>query len=200
LESGYPREVKNAMAGRAAISLEPTPGGGASLQRESAARTQLAFDCSNSQAQPARRIPGARVYIEGGRAVLRPLMKASTRVRRLCIDRHGIGMNLAENLRTEFRSRVEGIALVGQVKESLAVGLKIAFENEAIAIPRDRELTAQIHSIKKMATDAGYARFDTEKNERHHADKFWALSLSVRGSESTFKRPKRLKGVQASVI
>ena len=76
-------------------------------------------------------------------------------MQRLCVDRHGIGMNLAENLQTEFRSRVEGLALIGQVKEGLAVGLKIAFENEALAIPRDRELTAQIHSIKKTATDAG---------------------------------------------
>jgi hypothetical protein len=99
---------------------------------------------------------------------LRELLKRSTRIKRLCIDRHGIGMNLAENLRSEFRSRVEGIALIGQVKESLAVDLKIAFENEALAIPRDRELIGQIHSIKKSPTGAGYARFDTEKNERHH--------------------------------
>jgi len=133
-------------------------------------------------------------------AFLRSLLKASTRIRRLCVDRHGIGMNLAENLRTEFRSRVEGIALIGQVKESLAVGLKIAFENEAVAIPRDRELTAQIHSIKKTATDAGYARFDTEKNERHHADKFWALALAVHGAGEMKGRRKKQVGVQASVV
>lgn len=66
-------------------------------------------------------------------------------------------MNLAENLRTEYRSRIEGVALVGQVKESLAVNLKIAFESEAVAIPRTRALTAQIHSIKKTPTEAGGA-------------------------------------------
>ena len=57
--------------------------------------------------------------------------------------------------------------------------VKIAFENEAVGIPRDRGLLGQIHSIKKTATDAGYARFYTEKNERHHADKFWALALAA---------------------
>jgi len=133
-------------------------------------------------------------------AYLRQMLKASPRFRRLCIDRHGIGMNLAENLRTEFRSRVEGIALVGQVKETLAVDLKIAFENEAVAIPRARELTAQIHSIKKTATEAGYARFDTEKNERHHADKFWALALAVHAAGlGKDKRRKRQK-VSASIV
>ncbi len=67
----------------------------------------------------------------------------------------------------EFGLSIEGIALIGQVKETLAVDLKIAFENEQVAIPRDRDLTSQIHSIKKTPTEAGYARFDTEKNERH---------------------------------
>jgi len=116
------------------------------------------------------------------------------------IDRHGIGMNLAENLRTEFKSRVEGVALVGQVKESLAVGLKIAFENEGIAIPRDRTLTGQVHSIKKTSTGAGYARFDTETNERHHADKCWALALAVHAS-GALKRPRRRRdGISASIV
>ena len=131
---------------------------------------------------------------------LRELLKRSARIKRLCIDRHGIGMNLAENLRSEFRSRVEGIALIGQVKESLAVDLKIAFENEALAIPRDRELIGQIHSIKKSPTGAGYARFDTEKNERHHADTMWALALAVHaagpGEENKRKRPQ----VEASIV
>ena len=131
---------------------------------------------------------------------LREMLKRSTRIKRLCIDRHGIGMNLAENLRSEFRSRVEGIALIGQVKESLAVDLKIAFENEALAIPRDRELIGQIHSIKKSPTGAGYARFDTEKNERHHADTMWALALAVHaagpGEEGKKKRPQ----VEASIV
>jgi len=103
-------------------------------------------------------------------------------------------------MRTEFKSRVEGVALIGQVKESLAVGLKIAFENEAVAIPRDRELTAQIHSIKKTATDAGYARFDTEKNERHHADKFWALALAVHATGTGKGRRRKRKNVSVSIV
>ncbi|MFH0910968.1 MAG: terminase family protein [Planctomycetota bacterium] len=133
-------------------------------------------------------------------AFLRELLKASSRVQRLCVDRHGIGMNLAENLRTEFKSRVEGIALIGQIKEGLAVGLKIAFENEAVAIPRDRELTSQIHSIKKTSTDAGYARFDTEKNEKHHADRMWALALAVHAMGEMRGKRKRQVGVQASIV
>ena len=133
-------------------------------------------------------------------AFLREMLKRSKRIKRLCIDRHGIGMNLAENLRSEFRSRVEGIALVGQVKESLAVDLKIAFENEAVAIPRDRELIGQVHSIKKTPTGTGYARFDTEKNDRHHADKFWALALAVHAAGLGKQRRRRRQKVSASIV
>jgi hypothetical protein len=46
-------------------------------------------------------------------------------------------------------------------------------------------LIAQIHSIKKTPTEAGYTRFDTEKNERHHADKFWALALAIHELDDT---------------
>jgi phage FluMu gp28-like protein len=109
-------------------------------------------------------------------------------------------MNLAENMRTEYRSRVEGVALVGQVKESLALNLKIAFESEAVAIPRTRDLTVQIHSIKKTPTEAGYARFDTEKNEWHHADKFWALALAVHAAGVGKDRRRTRQKVSASII
>ena len=148
----------------------------------------------------ARREAVGAGFREIQEAFLREMMKSSPRFRRLCIDRHGIGMNLAENLRSEFRSRVEGVALVGQVKESLSVGLKIAFENESVAIPRDRELTAHIHCIKKTATEAGYARFDTEKNERHHADKMWALSLAVHSTDSFRNTTRKMDGVSARVV
>jgi hypothetical protein len=47
-----------------------------------------------------------RSRFQAQEAFLRELLKSSPRLRRLCIDRDGIGMNLAENLRTEYRSRV----------------------------------------------------------------------------------------------
>ncbi len=93
-----------------------------------------------------------------------------------------------------------GVSLIVQGKETLAEDLKIAFENETVAIPRSRELTSQIHSVKKMPTEAGYARFDTEKNERHHADKFWALALAVHAAGLGKERKRQRKKVEASVV
>jgi phage FluMu gp28-like protein len=133
-------------------------------------------------------------------ASLRRMVSASKRFKRLCIDRHGIGMNLAENLRSEFGSRVEGVALVGQTKETLAVDLHIVMESEEVQIPRDRELVSQVHSIKKTATDAGYSRYDTEKNEKAHADVMWSLALAVHAAGINRKRKRRRPLVRATIV
>ena len=93
-----------------------------------------------------------------------------------------------------------GVALIGQIKETLAVDLHIVFENEEVSIPRDRELISQVHSIKKTATDAGYSRYDTEKNEKHHADRFWALALAVHAAGIARGRKRRRRVVSASIV
>lgn len=131
---------------------------------------------------------------------LRNLCNISRRLKRLCIDRHGIGMNLAENMHGSYGSRAEGLALIGQVKEVLAVDLHIGFENGELQLPRDRDLTAQIHSVRKMTTTAGFARYDTEGNEDHHADKMWALALAVHAAGLKDKQRKRRREVLASVV
>ncbi|HWP37493.1 MAG TPA: hypothetical protein VNL18_08075 [Gemmatimonadales bacterium] len=79
------------------------------------------------------------------------------------------------------------------------VNLEIAFESEAVAIPHSRELTAQIHSIIKTPTEAGCARFDTERNERHHADKFWAAALAVHAAGLGKERRRARERVSASI-
>jgi phage FluMu gp28-like protein len=57
--------------------------------------------------------------------------------------------------------------------------MKMLFQKRLIPIPKDRDLAYQIHSIKKTVTASRNLVFDTEKNEKHHADKFWALALAV---------------------
>jgi phage FluMu gp28-like protein len=109
-------------------------------------------------------------------------------------------MNMAENLHSDFRSRVEGVAMIGPVKESLAVGLHIILENEEIAIPRDRELIAQIHSIRKSPTNAGYSRYDTETNARAHADVLWALALAAHAAGINRERKRRRPIVTATIV
>jgi phage FluMu gp28-like protein len=100
-------------------------------------------------------------------------------VTQMLIDRNGIGMQLAEQLEDEFGIRAQGVDFTNATKEEWAVELRVKMEKGEVPIPLERELAYQIHSIKKKVTPAKNAVFDTERNEKHHADKFWALALAT---------------------
>lgn len=99
-------------------------------------------------------------------------------VDRFLIDQMGLGMMLAEMLEDQFPTCAEGIDFTGQSKEEMAVEVKVRFQKAQCPIPLDRDLSYQIHSIKRMVTASKRLVFDTERNEKHHADKFWALALA----------------------
>lgn len=103
---------------------------------------------------------------------------ANLPVYRLCLDGTGLGMELGERMMRRFPRKVEAIQFNNQIKEEMSEALWLVFDKELIALPADRELQQQIHSIKKMTTTAKYSRFDCDANEKHHADKYWALALA----------------------
>jgi phage FluMu gp28-like protein len=95
----------------------------------------------------------------------------------LLIDQNGIGMHLAERLASD--TVAEGVTFTNASKHLWATEVKIQLEKENVPIPADRDLAYQIHSVKRMVTAAKNTVFDTDRNEKHHADKFWALALAV---------------------
>ncbi|MDP1916613.1 MAG: hypothetical protein Q8L14_10220 [Myxococcales bacterium] len=98
-------------------------------------------------------------------------------VARLSIDRSGIGMNLAENLARDF-PQVVGENFTNDAKERWATDFKILLQRRDVTMPRDRDVVAQIHAIKRRVLPSGKVSFDAERNARGHADKFWAVALA----------------------
>ncbi|OGR00046.1 MAG: terminase [Deltaproteobacteria bacterium RIFOXYA12_FULL_61_11] len=99
-------------------------------------------------------------------------------IARLSIDKSGIGMNLAENLCRDF-PQVVGEVFSSESKERWATDLKILLQRRDIALPRDRDLVAQVHSIKRRVLPSGKVSFDAERSGRGgHADRFWAIALA----------------------
>ena len=94
------------------------------------------------------------------------------------IDQNGLGGQLAENLERRT-GKAKGVDFTNPSKELWAVEARIQAERVHTPIPLDRELAYQIHSIKKIVTAAKNNVFDTERNEKHHADKFWAWALAI---------------------
>ena len=107
-------------------------------------------------------------------------------VRRCCIDRSGLGMQLAEETARRFGTwKVEGVQFTMGVKEALAYPLRSAMEDGDVRIPARREVREDLHKIRKVTTAAGNIRFQAEADEGGHADRFWALALAIHAADGS---------------
>lgn len=95
------------------------------------------------------------------------------------LDQSGIGRNLAEKAMKLFPSKVEGVDFTLASKTAWATEVKMLVQQKRTPIPTLRDLAYQIHAIKRIVTDAKNVIFDSDRNEKHHADKFWAWALSL---------------------
>lgn len=71
-----------------------------------------------------------------------------------------------------------GENFTNDTKERWATDFKILLQRRDVTTPRDRDLVAQIHAIKRRVLPSGKVSFDAERNARGHADKFWAVALA----------------------
>lgn len=110
-------------------------------------------------------------------AVLNKLME-NLPIYRCCIDDGGIGRNLAENAHKRYGERAELYHFDLQSKEVLAMGVRTGLERREYELDNDRDFHAQIHSIKRTPSSGGSFRYDAERNEKGHADSFWAWALA----------------------
>lgn len=110
-------------------------------------------------------------------AVLNKLME-NLPIYRCCIDDGGIGRNLAENAHKRYGERAELYHFDLQSKEILAMGVRTGLERREYELDNDRDFHAQIHSIKRTPSSGGSFRYDVERNEKGHADSFWAWALA----------------------
>jgi len=93
-------------------------------------------------------------------------------------DETGMGKNICEDLKRKYRGRVENVTFNLENKREMATNLKIRMEDQSIALPNDRDLKRQIHSVKRVVSSNSAVKFEIEKNRLHHGDKFWALALA----------------------
>ncbi len=105
-------------------------------------------------------------------------------LRRACLDRSGLGMQLAEQATARFGEwKAEGVDFTGANKEALAGGLRRAVEDLQVRIPASPEIRNSLHSVKRIPTATGAFRFDAERSEATgHADHFWALALACQAA------------------
>jgi phage FluMu gp28-like protein len=121
-------------------------------------------------------------------------------LRRCCVDQSGVGMMLAERLVQRYGSLVEPVTFTAQVKERLAPMVKQAFEERTVRIPDNREVRADLNSVKRFITPAGNVRFDAEHTDRGHADRFWALAMVVNAAQEPSSHFDDVAGLVGSPV
>jgi phage FluMu gp28-like protein len=95
------------------------------------------------------------------------------------VDSTGLGMEMAERLAEQFPGQVEPVSFTLARKQDLAVRMKRSFQEKTIRIPDHRELRRDLNAVKRIVTAAGNVRFDAERTDQGHADRFWALALAL---------------------
>ena len=106
------------------------------------------------------------------------------RVRRLCIDATGLGMQLAERMEQKWRTRVEGVKFTAAVKEDIFGTARAGLEERTVLLPDDDRVVADFTAIRRTITKAGHSRYDAEANEHGHADIATAAALGLMADES----------------
>ena len=112
-------------------------------------------------------------------------------MRRCCIDSTGLGMQFAERAEERFGTyRVEGIRFSAQTKEELAYPVRSAFEDKAVKVPKEDVIRADLRGIRKVTTAAGNIRFEADRGEGGHSDRFWALALAIHAAGKPAGKPE----------
>ena len=94
------------------------------------------------------------------------------------MDATGIGKPIFENLHKKLGDRLEGVTFTAEEKEIMAIDVKRGLEQREFLLSNDKEFHRQIHSIKRTSNGGKYFRYDAERNEKGHADSFWAWALA----------------------
>jgi phage FluMu gp28-like protein len=98
---------------------------------------------------------------------------------RCLIDETGIGMQLAEDMRMLHPGVAVGVSFTQQSKESWATELRLKMQRGIVQLPLDRDIAYQLHSVRRKFTESSNITFTVDTDEKHHADKFWALALAI---------------------
>lgn len=105
-------------------------------------------------------------------------------VRRCCVDATGLGMQLAEwAVETFGEHRVEAVTFTPTVKTALAGRMRVLAESGLIRIPLEPEIRNDWHAVHRVIGPGGQVRFEADRNEAGHADRFWAAALAVRAAD-----------------
>ncbi len=107
-----------------------------------------------------------------------------------CIDKGGIGNNMAEDLERKFPAIVEGVQLVSGRMGQLGQSLAVACAEQRIRIPDDDELRTDWRKVRTVDNSRDVPKLDTDRDKSGHGDRFWAAALGYWPMCTVTPRPR----------
>lgn len=121
--------------------------------------------------------------------------RMDNRVRKLQVDRGGIGMQLAEQLCARYGSRCEGISCNASWQGQAALKMLTAFRERRIEIPNDSDLNLDLQQVEEVGTSkGGIPVVNTTESGLGHADRFWSIALALDAMPVKTKTPGVVSG------
>ena len=108
------------------------------------------------------------------------------RLQKLLADQSGIGEPILEELQAE-NITAKGATLTQETKAEILTYLKLAMQQQRLAIPYDKRLCQQINDQQYAYAKSGKLSFSHPPNT--HDDQLWALALAVYAAK-TEQQPK----------
>jgi phage FluMu gp28-like protein len=98
------------------------------------------------------------------------------------IDSTGIGNALSESLANRYEYKLEQCHFTQGFKAKIFPGLRRAFQERSLRVPRDHVIREDLHSIDELTTPGGNKQYRALRRSDGHADRCTALALAVYAS------------------
>lgn len=108
-------------------------------------------------------------------------------IQRCCMDSTGMGAPLYEELHHKFGDKIEGVDFTMVSKEEMAIAIKHGLEQRQFMLENNKDFHKVIHSIRREPGAGGHFKYDSPRDEKGHADEFWAWALADRAERVASK-------------
>jgi phage FluMu gp28-like protein len=108
-------------------------------------------------------------------------------MRRICIDKTGVGSGMVQSLVKKWHARVEPVHFTNDIKEEMITTVKGLLQEGRLHIPKSaHDLKRDLLLLRRIMTISGNTRFDVERSKvgKGHGDRAWALALAVHAAEA----------------
>tara|TARA_R110002167_G_scaffold122035_3_gene300480 strand:- start:7689 stop:9008 length:1320 start_codon:yes stop_codon:yes gene_type:complete len=94
------------------------------------------------------------------------------------IDSTGIGNAISESLAKRFSFKLEECTFTQGLKAKIFPGLRRAFQERGLRVPRDKAIREDLHSVNELTTPGGNKQYRAVRRADGHADRCTALALA----------------------